>query len=280
MVTVYLAGPIDQAGAHMGQMRSAASNALVDMGASFYDPSRAWTCNGKGLPFEAVQHVNNTALDAADGVLALLPAGIPTIGTPMEIERARAQGKPVAVVGYDRSWALKQPGIEAFDGERSIQDAAMWLVKRADDVWPFVAPGSLQVKRLHPGARLPGRSYDGDAGWDLFVQGHHTLLPGEVTDVSTGVAVAIPHGYYGRIVGRSSTHRKRGLSVVEGIIDAGYRGPLFAGVWNPGQTAVRVGDGDRLAQLIVTQVPPGGLIEVQELPESQRGTNGFGSSGS
>jgi dUTP pyrophosphatase len=129
-------------------------------------------------------------------------------------------------------------------------------------------------------AILPTRAYTGDAGYDLYTTETTVIPPKTVVDVATGVAVAIPVGHYGRIVGRSSTHRKRGLSVVEGVIDAGYRGPLFSCVWNPSETeSVTIEAGERVAQLIVTPVSQLDAYEVETLPNSDRGVRGFGSSG-
>jgi dUTP pyrophosphatase len=114
---------------------------------------------------------------------------------------------------------------------------------------------------------------------DLGVQGNHRILPGERVDLPTGVAVELPEGYYARLVGRSSTLRKRGLLVFEGIIDQGYRGPLFVYVTNMTTTAVEVMDGSRIAQLIVTPIVQPTLHQVESLGTSERGANGFGSSG-
>lgn len=129
------------------------------------------------------------------------------------------------------------------------------------------------------GAVAPSFAYPGDAGMDLGVQGNHRILPGERVDLPTGVAVELPEGYYARLVGRSSTLRKRGLLVFEGIIDQGYRGPLFVYVTNMTTTAVEVMDGSRIAQLIVTPIVQPTLHQVESLSTSERGANGFGSSG-
>lgn len=138
----------------------------------------------------------------------------------------------------------------------------------------------VQYIKLNGLAREPRNAYGNDAGWDLFVMGSTIIEPGSFVDVRSGVAAAIPEGYYGRIIGRSSTIRSRGLIVMEGIIDAGFRGELFAGVYNPGQTRVTVHHGDSLAQIIIQLVPEIQWIQIRELPPSDRGTQGFGSSGS
>lgn len=147
---------------------------------------------------------------------------------------------------------------------------------------------NVEFVALHHHAIMPYQAYEGDAGWDLFAL-EDTLVPiGQPTDIRTGIAIAIPHGHYGRIVHRSSTPRKRGLMVLEGIIDSGFRGELFACAYTwvrpidisitefPG-TEVRAGES--IAQLIVQKVEPVEWIFVDELTASTRGERGFGSSG-
>jgi dUTP pyrophosphatase len=124
------------------------------------------------------------------------------------------------------------------------------------------------------------RAYAHDAGLDLPTCGNHPLTPGASKDVSTGVRVAIPEGYYGRITGRSSTHRRLGLTVHEGIIDSGFRGELFAYVTNDNNFPVTIMDGQHVAQLIICPLPGFRMQEVSNLPDSDRGVRGFGSSGS
>jgi dUTP pyrophosphatase len=104
--------------------------------------------------------------------------------------------------------------------------------------------------------------------------------PGEVTYVPTGVAFAPPPGFWILLLGRSSLARKLGLACVPGVIDNGYRGEMLAGVYPIGTRAVLVAAGTRLVQAIVVPAPPPvPLIEADELPTSDRGHNGFGSTG-
>ena len=137
----------------------------------------------------------------------------------------------------------------------------------------------LRVKRLDPRAILPAFAYPGDAGMDLTVIEAVTLKPGEAADVPTGLAIELPLGFWGRITGRSSTLRKRGLLVNEGVIDQGYRGPLFVYVKNLNGRTQQVKPGDRLAQLIVAPLVRPQVMEVEVLGDSIRGDQGFGSSG-
>jgi dUTP pyrophosphatase len=143
----------------------------------------------------------------------------------------------------------------------------------------------VEFTKLAPEAVVPMTAYPGDAGWDLHVLEPTWVAVNSGVDVRTGIAVAIPPGYYGRIVGRSSALRKKGLLVVEGIIDAGFRGELFSYAYCPPVTrnvttnGVQLKAGDSIAQLILCPIPSIEWTEVDELPQSERGTNGFGSSG-
>jgi dUTP pyrophosphatase len=131
---------------------------------------------------------------------------------------------------------------------------------------------------------LPTRAYPDDAGYDLYVSETTEVPPGAFVDIPTGVAMQLPDWSWGMLTGRSSTLRKRGLLVNTGIIDTGYRGELYAGVFNLTKETVVVEVGERIAQIIIltnatrlTSVVP--LLEGETLEPHSRGNNGFGSSG-
>jgi len=137
------------------------------------------------------------------------------------------------------------------------------------------------VRRLRPEAVLPARAYAGDAGLDLAACARVELAPGERSLVPTGVAVAIPEGYAGYVQPRSGLATKHGISIVNapGLVDSGYRGELLVNLVNTDlREAFVVEPGMRIAQLVVLPVPALELVEVDELPESERGVRGFGSS--
>ena len=139
----------------------------------------------------------------------------------------------------------------------------------------------VSIARLHPEARMPEAPYTDDAGLDLSSVERVTLAPGERRTIGTGLAVAIPPGYAGFIQPRSGLAAKRGITVVNspGLIDAGYRGELRVVLLNTDQVeefAVEVGD--RIAQLVILAVPRVRLVEVDELPDTERSASGFGSS--
>src|SRR5262249_47269973 len=134
---------------------------------------------------------------------------------------------------------------------------------------------------LREGAVLPARAYSGDAGLDLSACERVVLAPGERALVPTGLAVAIPEGYAGYVQPRSGLASKHGISIVNtpGLVDSGYRGELLINLLNtdPAETFT-VEPGMRIAQLVVLEIPAVELIEVEELPDSERGVRGFGSS--
>ena len=139
----------------------------------------------------------------------------------------------------------------------------------------------LPIRRLHANAVLPTQAYAGDAGFDLAAAERVVLAPGERATVGTGLAVAIPDGYAGYVQPRSGLASRHGLTIVNapGLVDSGYRGELRVILLNTDREApFTVEPGMRIAQLVVLPVPGVELVEVNELPESERGVRGFGSS--
>jgi dUTP pyrophosphatase len=139
----------------------------------------------------------------------------------------------------------------------------------------------LSVARLREDATLPGRAYTGDAGLDLATCERLELGPGERAVVPTGLAVAIPEGFAGFVQPRSGLAARHGIAVVNspGLIDSGYRGELRVVLLNTDRERVFVAEpGERIAQLVVLAVPELELVEVEELPGTERGVRGFGSS--
>ena len=140
----------------------------------------------------------------------------------------------------------------------------------------------LPVARLRDDAVIPAQAYDGDAGLDLAACEHAELGPGERAVVGTGVAVAIPDGYAGLVLPRSGLAARHGLTLVNppGLIDSGYRGELKVILLNTdAREPFVVEPGMRIAQLVLVEAASVRLVEVEELPESERGAAGFGSSG-
>lgn len=126
---------------------------------------------------------------------------------------------------------------------------------------------------------IPTKAHAGDAGWDLYVAEDTRVRAGEFVDVPCGVGCALPTGTWGLLTGRSSTLRNRGLLVHQGVIDEGYRGELFAGVFNLTREDVLVEAGARIAQLIVVPMHAHAGVFVDQLRPGEREARGFGSSG-
>lgn len=146
---------------------------------------------------------------------------------------------------------------------------------------------NIPVKKLNPNAKIPARSHDTDAGYDLRacistedpLIASRVLPPGGRLCVDTGIAISIPKGCYGHICDRSGNALKKGLTVLGGIVDCGYFGSIGVILLNTSSEPVTVDHGDRIAQIIFKKHESPELIEVTDLGDSQRATNGFGSTG-
>ena len=139
----------------------------------------------------------------------------------------------------------------------------------------------IEIMRVREDARVPARAYAGDAGLDLAACVPVHLAPGERALVPTGLAVAIPEGYAGFVQPRSGLAASHGIAVVNspGLIDSGYRGEIQVVLLNTDrERTFSVEAGERIAQLVVLPVPELSVREVDDLPPSERGVRGFGSS--
>jgi dUTP pyrophosphatase len=139
----------------------------------------------------------------------------------------------------------------------------------------------LPLVRLNGEAVLPERAYPGDAGLDLAAAERVELAPGARAVVGTGLAVAIPEGHAGFVQPRSGLAARHGIAVVNspGLVDAGYRGELKVVLLTTDREEPFVVEpGMRIAQLVVVPVAAPKPVEVTELPASERGERGFGSS--
>jgi dUTP pyrophosphatase len=129
---------------------------------------------------------------------------------------------------------------------------------------------------------VPARAYAGDAGLDLAACERVELLPGERAVVPTGLAVAIPEGHAGFVLRRSGLAANHGVTVLNapGLVDSGYRGEIWVILLNTDRHETFVVEqGTRIAQLVVLPITSVDPVEVEELPESERGQRGHGSSG-
>lgn len=141
---------------------------------------------------------------------------------------------------------------------------------------------SVALQRLDPDLPVPAQARPGDAGVDLHARQDVRLEPGERALVPTGVALALPEGYAGFVHPRSGLAARHGITIVNapGTVDAGYRGEILVNLLNTDtRAAVQLARGDRIAQLVVQAVTRPEFVEVDELPPSERGSGGHGSTG-
>jgi dUTP pyrophosphatase len=141
---------------------------------------------------------------------------------------------------------------------------------------------SVLIQRLDPGLPLPQRAHPGDAGTDVYCAEDVELAPGQRAVVPTGIAIALPDGYAAFVHPRSGLAARHGVTIVNapGTVDAGYRGEIRVTLLNTdADHPVSFRRGDRIAQLVVQRVEHPVFHEVERLPGSARGADGFGSTG-
>ena len=140
----------------------------------------------------------------------------------------------------------------------------------------------LRFSLLQPGAQLPTRAHEGDAGLDLRAVEPATIGSGERATIGTGLAVEVPSGHAGLVLPRSGLAQKHGIALVNspGLIDSGYRGEIRVLLLNTDrEREFGLEPGDRIAQLLLVPFAQAEPIEAVELASSERGAGGFGSSG-
>lgn len=135
-----------------------------------------------------------------------------------------------------------------------------------------------EFKVLHPSAKAPTKK-PGDIGWDLSCCGSDFIEPKERVVFNTGISIALPDGYHAILKPRSGLAVKHGIDVLAGVIDNSYRGEILVCLQNNGDQTVVIDDGDRIAQMIIVRENEGFFVKVDELSDTDRGSNRFGSSG-
>ena len=296
--TAYIARPIDHATPNhnmrliqhtVEQIKQIASKTTA--APILYDPAAAFTVNRETTPDGTITQINHTALRHADQVIALWAPDTPSYGVPNEIGLAVAAGTPVDLItpAPNTGWASHQPGVTHHRIWNNHDDnhEMIWDIlnrhPQKNHQQPYRGLNFKNADQHRPAApELPTRGHHDDAGLDLYVSERTEVPPGEFRDIPTNLAVELPVGTWGYLTGRSSTLRKRQLLVNPGVIDAGYRGELFSGVWNLGDNPATVETGDRIAQLILlpnlTKDYRPDYVD-QFDTTTTRGHNGFGSTG-
>ena len=135
------------------------------------------------------------------------------------------------------------------------------------------------VKLLNEDSEAPTKAHRGDAGYDLYASEDTVVVGRQRTTIKTGVSFDMPEGLAGLIWPRSGLSVKKGIDVLAGVVDAGYRGEIMVCLYNTSDEDVEINRGDRIAQVIFQEVPLVSLLQRDELETSQRGSNGFGSTG-
>jgi dUTP pyrophosphatase len=138
---------------------------------------------------------------------------------------------------------------------------------------------TLEFKKLDSRAVLPTRGSALSAGLDLYAIEAVNLEPGQRVVVRTGLAVAIPEGFYGRVAPRSGLATKKGLDVLAGVIDSDYRGEVGCLVYNAGEEPIALPEFSKICQLIVEKIITPDAVWADDLNETERGAGGFGSTG-
>ncbi|HLO00850.1 MAG TPA: dUTP diphosphatase [Pyrinomonadaceae bacterium] len=137
----------------------------------------------------------------------------------------------------------------------------------------------LSFKRLDPRAVLPARGSSHAAGLDIYAIDDLLIQPGERLLARTGLAVAIPAGYYGRLAPRSGLATQKGLDTLAGVIDADYRGEILCLLYNTGQESIALPPQSKICQLIIEKIATPGAVWADEISATDRGSGGFGSTG-
>jgi len=142
----------------------------------------------------------------------------------------------------------------------------------------------IHIKKINPNATIPTRGSQYAAGYDLYAcidGGEVTIDPHSTQKIGTGLAIAVPNGYFGAIFARSGLASKEGLRPANcvGVADSDYRGEYIVALHNDSNAPRTVKHGDRIAQLVIMPHLPVEFCESQELDETDRGSGGFGSTG-
>lgn len=277
MTAIYLAGPIDHVGC--GGPIGWADEALAYLaGACVYMPQRAFGGTPTADP-GALTQINLLALSQCDAILAAVWPEVPSWGTPTEIEVARQNGQPVILWVPD---GARPAYLCQYPSATSLQEACERALVLASGVAERECPVPplrdclCTVNRAISAPQLPE-----DAGYDLRAMGSVSLEPGEFRRIPMGgeeaLRIAVPTGHWACVIARSSW-TSRGLLVPPTVIEQ-YRGPIYTFAFNASSARLHIGAGERVAQLVLFPLITPALCVVADLPGSERGSRGFGSTG-
>ena len=138
---------------------------------------------------------------------------------------------------------------------------------------------TVKVTLLNKNAKTPTKAHTQDAGWDLYASESASIGPKQRHIIKTDIALEMPSHFAGLIWPRSGLSIKSGIDVLAGVVDSGYRGEIMVCLYNTSDEGVQITHGDRIAQIIFQDVPEVGITVSDSLGSSQRGSDGFGSTG-
>jgi len=169
----------------------------------------------------------------------------------------------------------------------------MPIIDVKNSTFPVIAKPYIPIKvqRITKDAKVPTKNFESDMGWDIYIIPDdgwkkyngtglfYELAPEEKYIFRTGIKVSTPDNYGFLVRDRSGFGARRGLHILAGVIEGTYRGEWHVCAVNLGDVSIILKPNDRIAQAILTKIIPASIIEVDELPKSERGEEGFGSSG-
>ena len=310
---VYLAGAIDLESNGHGPKEDLAKR-VNELGYTVYCPWRAFShVEGNG---KYVRAANLRMVESSNALLAVVDPKVHSHGTVIDIEHAYQNGVPVYVIlkdGVDPPmylehipcFANEEDALAAMDKTLTRKVAFNRLLNNMREVaeytrattGPDIAKMPIEaedeppvISETHSDSQPiwcvaeddhpePSKTYSDDAGFDLYVRGRHFVLAGHWADIEVGTKLALPEGYWGLILGRSSAFYRLGLQMQPAVIDAGWRGELKVAVFNGTEDDITIEDKDRVAQFIPLPAPKFHIVPTMELPPGSRGERGFGSSG-
>lgn len=185
-------------------------------------------------------------------------------------------------MGLKVAFSINTIGAKMLSGSEVASEDSCLNAKRPKHDSPMEGTAStmkLFVKKQSATAQLPARATPEAAGYDLFANADLTITAKGKALVDTGIAIAIPAGYYGRIAPRSGLAHKFFIDVGAGVIDADYRGNVGVILFNFGEKDFAVKVGDRIAQLLIEKIANPDVVEVESLDDTVRKDGGFGSTG-
>lgn len=137
----------------------------------------------------------------------------------------------------------------------------------------------IQIKKIHPDAKIPHFALEGDAGMDLYSVQDVVMKSGERISCQTGIAIKIPEGYVGLIWDKSGPSHKFGIKTLGGVFDNNYIGEYLIGLINLGKEEYKIEKGQKIAQVLFQKIETPEVEEVADFEQTNRGVGGFGSTG-